>query len=187
MADFRTPLPAHRAAFARMAPGFDLPAAAKEELRTLFQAAERSGDPARLRRTLRDFFGQYIWHWPWFDTCAAELEAAGVWPLCWTQDGITPDTRWQAIPHNVKADLVGRALVTAAYTERDLANLRQLQRDGVSRPIGRLHLDDDRCAASRWAFARHALAVERGDFATLPPLFPGCAVSFRIDLQRGKR
>ena len=188
MVDFKTPLPIHRKAFARIAPTLGLSDAGKDELRKAFQAADRSGDTRRTYHDGREALGRFAWYWPWFDDCAADMEAAGVWPFRWQEVGIAVDTGWHDIPHSVKCELVTATLASAVYAERELASLKELQGPfAVGNPRLDLRIDDDRCAASRWAFDKHARAVAGGDLSALPPYFPGCAVSVRIDLGLKRR
>lgn len=181
MADFRTPLPIHRAAFARVAPTLALPADGLEALRKAFQAAERSGDTPRMFLDVRETLGGFVWCWPWFEECARSMRSAGVWPHAYPGLGISPKAEWQGIPHTSKCHLVTEALAAAVQSEREMADLASLKRDGgLPAPRLLLHLDNERCAASAWAMKEHSPAIERGDLRNPPPYFPGCAVSLRV-------
>lgn len=170
MTDFRTPLPIYRAAFARIAPGLGLPAQGKEELRTAYQAADRSGDTRRLYRDVGQAVGGYVWTWPWMEACALELEKEGVWPFLWSWNRINRPFDWSMITHNARVDVLVATLASAVSTERFLANHRMLTI--VTYETG-LATSDERCTASTACQMRFADAVARGDFRNAPPYFPG--------------
>jgi len=172
-ADFRTPLKIHRAAFARVAPGLDMPEAGKEAVRTAFQAADRSGEPRRMPRDVSEAIGDFAWRWPWLEDCARQLHAAGVWPHEWRREGLTFPPDWHAVPHNARVRLLVRTLYGAVMTEKALAVIEEHRRDGVFPWFLALTNGDPRCPASALMVARHAAAIRAGDHRRLPPFFPG--------------
>lgn len=180
MADFRTPLAAHRASFARIGPTFDLPAAAREALRRRFQAAERSGDPHRMRRDVGDVVGDCLWGWPWYDECVSHFMAEDVWPKAWARLNIVPGTLWQSVPHNPRVELVCRTLSAAAYSERDRAQTAELEI-----PSGReLLASGPDCPAEAIMVAAHGPRIAAGDESSLPPYFPGDGCRVQVVFSR---
>lgn len=169
-----TPLPIHKAAFARMAPGIDLPPEGRERLRKAFQAAERKGLPGRdIDRAISQVVGDYIWRWPWFEATALSVQRAGWLPLDWAHQGITMPVTWDAIPHNVRVTLLCGALCSAVYNEKQLDAWQAVKPIAGSRFRPRLQNHEPRCAASSALMHRHAAAVAACDFAELPPYFAG--------------
>lgn len=181
MPDFRTPLPIHKAAFARIAPGLAMPREGLELLRTAYQAADRSGDPKRFWRDVSDALAQHVWRWPWLEACAALMQDAGLWPLAWTQEGVPRPFEWYEVSHAARVNLMLRTLGSAVATERALASLK----DAGGVPVKlTLKSGDPRCAASIDAEVKHIARVEAGDRSALPPYFPGDATDLRLSWPR---
>lgn len=187
MPDFRTPLPIHRAAFARIAPGLDMAPKGIEALRTAYQAADRSGDPKRLWRNVSDVLAEEVWRWPWMEQCAADLRRRGLWPHDWIENKIAQPLEWSAVSHAARTRLMLATLGAAVFTTRQLADFQALVKDGVIRPTLTLKTGDQRCGASIAYEMEYKSAVEAGDFRALPPFFPGDATSVRIEFPSRRR
>lgn len=177
MADFRTPLPIHKAAFARVAPGLAMPREGLERLRTAYQAADRSGDPKRNWRDVCDALAQHAWRWPWLEVCAAQMQGTGLWPLAWTQEGLPQPLDWHEVSHAARVNLMLQTLGAAVATERALASLKDV--GGIPVKLT-LESGDPRCVASIDAESKHIAKVEAGDRSALPPYFPGDATYLRL-------
>lgn len=182
MADFKTPLPIHKAAFPRIGGQIAMPAGAIEELRKMFQSAERRGLPAHeIEAAVGSVVGEEDWHWPWFAASRAVIQATGTIPLDWQQEGIPLTVEWDRIPHAKKVRLLTRALSGALHVERELANLRALK--GFPARLDLL-VNDERCDTSRAVQRQYAEAIAGGDFRHMPPFFPGDGCYLSIDVRR---
>lgn len=165
--DFKTPLPVHRAAFARISPGLDMDPECKDEVRKAFQAADRGGRPfTDMWLAVAQAAGECVWAWPWWDECAARLIASGVIPFDWVEEKIQPPASWAQVPHNVRARILTATLASALETEKALAGMRG---DGPFELVN----PEKRCAASIDALLQHGPGIARGQKAPLPPFFPG--------------
>ena len=184
MSDFKTPLPIHRAAFGRVAPGLGLPDVGKERLRTAFQAAERRGLPFEdVARAVSEAVGEFVWTWPWLEQQAERLARRGLVPLDWTTEAIRMPFDWHQVPHAVRVRLLTGVMFSAVQTEGALAEMKSL-RDGVVAFHFALRCDDPRCPASVAMVGDHHRAVTAGDASQLPPFFPGDHCSLRIERVR---
>lgn len=199
--DMRTPLDVHRAAFARVAGRFVMSATALEELRRIYQAAERNGDPRREREAVLDVLSRHNWDWPWLESSALAMEKAGVWPLAWRQIGLLgqqgwapgdetsePDDptqitrRWNALPLAPRVDTVLATLRTAVSTEKALLRWREVTPDEHRMFRYTLELQfDDRCPASEHFAAICERRIASGDLSRLPPFFPGDTSWLRVN------
>lgn len=184
MADFKTPLPIHKAAFTRIGARLAMPAAAIEDLRKTFQSAERRGLPSRdIAAAVGSVVGEADWRWPWFDATRGVIQATGTVPLDWQQEGIPLTAEWDRIPHAKKVRLLTSALAIALYVERELESWRSLTRDRTAARLD-LRVNDRRCSTSLALQHKHAPAVEAGDVQHLPPYFPGDQCYLAIDVRR---
>jgi hypothetical protein len=173
MADFKTPLPIHRAAFARMATGLCLPDDAKKQLRTAFQAAERRGIPFReIAAAVSEIVGEHVWTWPRLEHQAEQLAALGLVPLEWEQERIQIPLRWADVPHGVRVRLLTGDLLSAVAAERTLSEFAGLKGSATRFSLA-LRSADPRCRASAAMVARHAGTIGTGNHTVLPPFFPG--------------
>lgn len=182
MADFSTPLPIHKAAFPRIGGQLAMPAPAIEELRKLFQAAERRGVPFQeIAAAVGSVVGEEDWRWPWFEATRAMVVGTFTLPLDWQQEGIPLTAEWDRIPHAKKVRLLTSTMCAALYVERELASWRSLK---GSQARLELKINDKRCATSRVLQLEHAAAIAAGDVRNLPPFFPGDQCYLAVDVRR---
>lgn len=182
MPDFKTPLPIHKAAFPRIGGQLDMPTGAIEDLRKMFQSAERRGLPStEIAEAVGRVVGEQDWRWPWFHASRAVIQATETIPLDWQQEGIPLTIEWDRIPHAKKVRLLTGAMSAALYVERELANLRSLK--GYHAHLDLL-VNDERCPTSRALQRRYAPAISGGDLRHLPPYFPGDCCYLSIDVRR---
>jgi hypothetical protein len=175
--DFATALEHIESSFHRIEGGLEMAAGQRRRLLRAFSEGHRSGDDRRLADLVRPVLDDGAWSWPWFDQCAARLEAAGVWPFCWQEEWIETGTRWTGLPSHLQQQFLLGTLASAAYAARDAA---QLSDPDVRRHmIPTLKVYDERCDAERYMCDLHRPAIEAGDFSKLPPYFPMCGVHLR--------
>lgn len=178
--DFRPPLKMCRASFARIGPGLGLPDDAKEEVRKIFQAAERRGAPHReTSEQLGWIVGEHIWTWPWWDEWAATFNRNGQLPRYWEQEGIKLPARWAEVPHGPRCRILTSTLAIALSA---VWNLEQMQESMVF-DMYRISLqgNDDLCPVTIETVARFRPLIEAGDYSNLPPYFPGDGSSLRFE------
>lgn len=202
--DFRTPLAIHRAAFARVASGFIMPADGLEDLRRRFQAADRSGDSRGPRAAILEVLSSVVWDWPWLHSAARDMVEDGLWPFEWRELGLLPcqdwDTEkaaaqrdgrspaasnWAEIPLGPKVDLVLATLYSALSTEKALAGWRNLSREDLAMKmyVLELKIGDERCGAAAAMIRRYEAAIRGGDLSRLPPFFPADPTDLRLTIE----
>ena len=169
-----------KAALARVARGIDMAPSVWAALCKRLEPAIISGDPRAEARAARVLDGQ-PWRWPWFESCARDFDAAGVWPRGWHAEGIVPPLAWETVGEALRRDLLLRTVAFSTYAERDAANLQDPSIRIVFRPT--LRAEDD-CSASRLVSKMHLMQIEAGDFAELPPYFPADPTTLDSILRR---
>jgi hypothetical protein len=122
---FATPTEFIRLGFRKVETGLRLPWYVRGHLYIAFEAAHRSGAARGERDAVAKVLAGCQWSWPWLVECAEEFLVAGVWPLSWTHDGISPPLRWVDVPDPVRFTLLGGELAAAAYSARDFDHLRR--------------------------------------------------------------
>lgn len=175
---FATPVEHVRAGFQQVRQGLKLPWFTAGKLYAAFLPAHRSGDPRAEFRAVQCVLSGRAWSWPWLETCAAEFDQLGIWPIAWSESGIERPLVWDRIPDDLRCRALALHLASAAYGARDVAQI-----GAAFRVVGghlALTAGDSRCLAARHCAALWGPSVEAGDLSHFPPYFPGdsCRLSW---------
>ena len=169
--EFATPDAYCREGFDRALKGLRFPAEVIEPLYLAFKEGHQAGDPRLQLRLISAVLDGVDWNWPWWEECATELDALGLWPLAWSTYwfSIPKPFDWDAIPIGRRLEYLSNTLSKFAYTAHSWAQKIDPAVRSVFYPT---ILTAAKCEATQYMVKKHKARVEAGDATALPPYFP---------------